>query len=251
MDRLLFLFHTHHKKDTYIQLHQHKCYELVYYFGGSGNTRIGMSNFAFKPHTFALISPHTPHDEKHTSDSELLFIGFLCEQEEAIRNLNKVIEDDDKHTIQQLILRMEYEFTSQQEGYYEMLNLLVSELTTQIQRLVGLNKHLQPDEGRLKYAINYMDEHFQQKISGESLASMSGYSYERFRHLFKETTGVSPQHYLLRKRLDHAKSLLLHTEMTISQVANDSGFVKDSQFSAVFKRETGVTPMAFRKQPSL
>ncbi|MBY9077315.1 helix-turn-helix domain-containing protein [Paenibacillus sp. HN-1] len=250
MDRLLFLFHTDHPKDTYIQLHQHECYELVYYLNGNGTTMIGSTQYSFKPNTFAFIAPRTLHDERHLTGSELLFIGFHCEQDGAIRHLNQVFEDDEKHTIRQLMFRMEHEFTEQQENFFEMLNLLVTELTTQIHRLVGLNKHIRPGGGRLKYAMNFMDEHFRQRVSIETLARMSGYSYDRFRHLFKETAGVSPQQYLQNKRLEYAKSLLLHSQLPISVISQKSGFSKDSQFCTIFKRETGLTPLKFRKTPA-
>jgi AraC-like DNA-binding protein len=91
-----------------------------------------------------------------------------------------------------------------------------------------------------------MDEHYRQKLSIGSLAEMSGYSYDRFRHLFKERYGSSPLRYLLLKRLDYAKSLLKHTQMHISEVSAASGFVNDAQFCNMFKREIGVTPRAFR-----
>lgn len=248
MDRLLFLFHTNHPKNTYIQLHQHECYELVYYFSGSGITNIGSVAYNFKPGTFAVMSPRILHDEQHHADAELLFIGFHCENDSEIRNLNKLFEDDEKQTIRQLMLRMEHEFTEQQEGFYDMLNLLVRELTTQIQRLARLNKPARPYGGRLKYVINFMDEHFRQHLTVETLAQMSGYSYDRFRHLFKETADIPPQQYLQRKRLEYAKSLLLETQLPVSEVAEKSGFVKDSQFCTIFKRETGLTPLKYRRQ---
>lgn len=247
MDKLLFLFHTKHPKKTYIQMHHHECYELVYYFSGSGITNIGSDSYSIKPGSFAFISPRVLHDEKHNEESELLFIGFHSQQDYAVRHGNKLFEDDEKQTIRQLLLRMEHEFNEQQEGYFAMLNLLVSELTTQVQRLSQWNKPVRFYGERLQYVINFMDEHFRQPLSVETLAKMSGYSYDRFRHLFKETAGVPPQQYLQRKRLEYAKLLLLRTELPVSEIAQKSGFVKDSQFCTIFKRETGLTPLKFRK----
>jgi AraC family transcriptional activator of pobA len=91
-----------------------------------------------------------------------------------------------------------------------------------------------------------MNEHYRHKLSVATLSEMSGYSYDRFRHLFKERFGSSPLRYLLLKRLDYAKSLLQHTQMHISEVSAAAGFVNDAQFCNMFKREVGLTPRAFR-----
>ena len=91
-----------------------------------------------------------------------------------------------------------------------------------------------------------MDEHYLQRLTIASLAELSGYSYDRFRHVFKERYALSPLRYLLLKRLDYAKSLLRHTQLPISEIASVSGFVNDAQFCNMFKREVGLTPRKFR-----
>ncbi|WP_438494850.1 helix-turn-helix domain-containing protein [Paenibacillus sp. IHBB 3054] len=100
----------------------------------------------------------------------------------------------------------------------------------------------------MQYVLNYMDEHYRHKLSVQSLAEMSGYSYDRFRHLFKERFGHSPLRYLLLKRINYAKSLLLHTQMQIAEVSAAAGFVNDAQFCNMFKREVGLSPRTFRKK---
>jgi AraC family transcriptional activator of pobA len=143
---------------------------------------------------------------------------------------------------------MKREFTMQLEGYSEMLNLMVGELMIHLQRLLKINVMPPKQEDQMQYIINFMDEHFQQNISVESLAAMSGYSYDRFRHLFKEKTGVAPLRYLFLKRLELAKSLLLNTKMLVSEIASETGFINDAQFCNIFKRETGLTPKTFRSK---
>ncbi|MGC5775735.1 AraC family transcriptional regulator [Paenibacillus pabuli] len=247
MDQLDFLFFAKRNQNQYIPVHIHQCYELVYYFG-TGETRIGSGKYVFKPNTFALISPHVEHDERQDTEADVLYIGFYCANE-GINELNGVFEDDPNQTIYQQILRMKHEFLHQQNHFSEMLNLLVGELSIYLQRLIGKKNDQKPVEDRMHYVLRYMDENFHQKITIESLAKIAGYSYDRFRHLFKEKHGVAPLQYLYTKRIEHAKtSLLKDRKMLISEIAQNSGFVSDAQFCSMFKRSTRLTPKQYREQ---
>lgn len=247
MNQLDFLFFSKRNQNQYIPLHIHQCYELVYYFG-TGETTIGSTKFFFKPNTFALISPHVEHDEKQDSEADVLYIGFYCVNE-GIEGLNGIFEDDNNQTIYEHIHRMKHEFLHQQDLFSEMLNLLVGELSIHLQRLIGKKNFQKPVEDRMHYVLRYMDENFHQKITIESLAKIAGYSYDRFRHLFKEKHGVAPLQYLYMKRMEYAKTCLLKDrKMLISDIAQSSGFVSDAQFCSMFKRATRMTPKQYREQ---
>lgn len=247
MEHLDFLFFSKRNQNQYIPLHIHQCYELVYYFG-TGETKIGSTKYSFKPNTFALISPHVEHDERQDTNADVLYIGFHCDNKN-IKGLNGIFEDDKNQTIYNHILRMKQEFLQQKDFFSEMLNLLVGELAIHLHRLIGNKKFQKQHEDRMHYVLKYMDEHFRQKIAVESLAKMAGYSYDRFRHLFKEKHGVAPLQYLYTNRIEYAKSCLLkNRQMLISEIALNSGFVNDAQFCSMFKRATGMTPKKYREQ---
>lgn len=65
-------------------------------------------------------------------------------------------------------------------------------------------------------------------------------------HRFKEATGVTFRSYLLRARVERAKSLLADEQLPITEVAFMSGFNDLARFDKVFKRHTGLTPSAYR-----
>ncbi|MDF9844294.1 MULTISPECIES: AraC family transcriptional regulator [unclassified Paenibacillus] len=245
MDRVLYIVNAEHEADTHIPRHQHECFELVYYIHGLGTCSIGQRSYHFRPHSFALIPPNFKHDENHQPRSEVLFVGFHCENP-AISTLSGVFEDDKEHTVLQTLVRMNEEFKRKRDGFSELLNLQMSEITVHLQRLLGGSGFQSPAQDQMQYVLNYMDEHYRHKLSVQSLAEMSGYSYDRFRHLFKERFGESPHRYLLLKRINYAKSLLLHTLMHISEVSAAAGFVNDAQFCNMFKREVGLSPRTFR-----
>ena len=150
--------------------HIHECYELVYYYA-SGKTKINSTDYTFSKDTFALISPNVEHDELHLTDANVLFIGFHCDYT-GIANLNGIFEDDKDRTIKHIVHRMKDEFMQRQDGFSEMLNLLVGELAIHLQRLIG-TKNQKQAEDRMQYVRNYMDEYFHQKLSIALLADIA------------------------------------------------------------------------------
>ena len=66
-------------------------------------------------------------------------------------------------------------------------------------------------------------------------------------HLFQESLSVSPHRYFARLKLDTAKSLLLQTELSIQQIAENVGALNSMQFCRSFKSECGLSPSEFRR----
>lgn len=253
--RLEFLFSARHEAGEDVSLHRHGCHELVYYLKGSGRTRIGERDCAYREDDFAFIRAGTPHDERHEAPTEVLCLGFAASRELPLPE--GVFSDKRSHDGQEarepilpLMLKMAKEMRNKDEAYADMLDLLTSELVLLLQRR-RLHGDTPPDaEEKFRYAINYMDEHFHQRVDFQALAAMAGYSLDRYRHLFKDQTGVSPGRYVLGKRIAHARDLLRETRRSVSEISSDCGFASDSQFCSLFKRETGMSPGAYRKAKS-
>ena len=81
----------------------------------------------------------------------------------------------------------------------------------------------------------------------ESLAREVGLSRAGFAKRFKELVGLSMFEYLTQLRVQRAKELLLDSKMTLIEVANLIGYDSDLAFTRTFKKRTGLTPTAFRK----
>jgi len=81
------------------------------------------------------------------------------------------------------------------------------------------------------------------------LAALVNLSPSRFRHVFKEETGVSVTQYLRELRLERAEFLLRTTFLSIKEVMTESGLTSMSHFVQYFKKKYGRTPSAYRRQP--
>ena len=73
-----------------------------------------------------------------------------------------------------------------------------------------------------------------------------GLSWERFRKLFRQASGISPGAYRLRRRLERAQAELLADKRSINEIASDLGYANPFTFSRLFHRHVGCTPTAWR-----
>jgi transcriptional regulator GlxA family with amidase domain len=81
-----------------------------------------------------------------------------------------------------------------------------------------------------------------------ALAALAGISVRHFERAFRQSTGVPPHAYVMERRLQMARDLLINQpELPIEQITLRAGFSSSSHFSSVFRRRTGFTPTDFRK----
>lgn len=247
--RLEFLFPAVREAGGYVPTHRHGCHELVFYVKGSGTTRIGDTDYVYRENDYALIAAGTPHDERHGTTTELLCLGFAVAPDTALPEgvFSDQGGEDGKAPLLPLLLRMAKEMRNKDEFFADMLDLLASELVLTLQRRRLEGETPTYTEDKFRYALNYMNENFHERIDFHALAAMAGYSPDRYRHLFKEQTGMSPGRYILGRRVAHARNLLRDTSLGMAEIAAGCGFANDSQFCSMFKRETGMSPGAYRK----
>lgn len=100
---------------------------------------------------------------------------------------------------------------------------------------------------RISAALSYMNSHYTDNYSNDFYAKLCDMSETRFSHLFKEVMGVSPHRYCLRLKLDRAQYLLLYSDMTVSEIADNLGFSDALYFSRLFKKYKKQAPLSFRQ----
>ena len=96
--------------------------------------------------------------------------------------------------------------------------------------------------------LNYMESHFNEKITVEELADHVGLNPKYLSGLFKKEKGITISEYLTDMRVDVACSLLTRTDYTYVQIAYSLAFCSQSHFSKVFREQTGYTPRQYRSR---
>ena len=109
---------------------------------------------------------------------------------------------------------------------------------------------LEPSNGlsreRLKRVLDYVEAHLDDRLTLTDLAGIACLSPYHFSRSFKQAVGVGPQRYVMRRRLERAKTLMRTTNRPLATIAQDAGFVDQSHLTSMFRRETGVTPGRYR-----
>jgi AraC family transcriptional regulator of arabinose operon len=103
-------------------------------------------------------------------------------------------------------------------------------------------------DDRLLRAIDLIDRDLRADLDVTRLARVGNLSVSRFAHLFRSQLGVSPQRFVERRRLDAAARLLDLTSRPVSSVAAEVGFANPLYFSSRFRRQTGLSPTAYRRR---
>lgn len=109
-------------------------------------------------------------------------------------------------------------------------------------------KYSYTGSGYVKNAIACIAENYTQKIKINELADSIGVNRSYLTSSFKKATGWSPQAYLLKLRMEKAKSLLKQTDMPINAISNTVGYTDQLAFSRMFKQHAGLSPKAYREE---
>jgi AraC-like DNA-binding protein len=99
----------------------------------------------------------------------------------------------------------------------------------------------------LRRVETHIDAHLRERVGLEALAGIAGLSVWHFARAFKQAIGVTPYEYLLQRRIERARDMLIRTDMSLSAIAAAVGFSDHSHFTRHFRRRTGMTPSLVRR----
>jgi AraC family transcriptional regulator len=96
-----------------------------------------------------------------------------------------------------------------------------------------------------KRVLEFIEEHLSETISLSTLSTLARLSPYHFVRAFRQTLGMPPHRYHVRRRVERAKILL--ADRTVTDVALAVGYAETSSFSSGFRRVTGMSPTEFRR----
>lgn len=239
---LKFTRYVHHKNTFYKQEHVHDFCELAYYVSGHGSVSREGKHYKYKKGTIHLIHAGVPHDENNEAESKIMLLYFKMPQE----SVPPGIYNDPSGVILSLLRRLRLEAQENLPYKRELSDNILAQI------LLLLKRQLLPGPAENKnfnHIVRYMDENFQFDIDVKRIASEAFYSYDRFRHVFKEHTGYAPSEYINNKRVDLAKFLIeTDPDISLTSLAEECGYSSLSKFSNSFRSSTGMTPSSYKKE---
>lgn len=101
---------------------------------------------------------------------------------------------------------------------------------------------------RMNAAVDYINAHYDAPIEVADLAKVAGLSVSQFERRFRTVFQQTPSRFLIRYRLTRASQMLVHTDETLSHIAQEVGFYDHSHFSREFRKLFGSAPGQYRKE---
>lgn len=144
--------------------------------------------------------------------------------------------------------RLQAEIDGQRPGWIEASSawirlLLVSVSRSDEKAAMPTSASVDADIHQLRRAIDLR----RQGSANGALGDMVD-NYDALRHRFRRTYGESPSHMLSRLRIEKSKSLLRGSDLSMAEIAQQVGYIRQHEFSRAFHRVVGCTPTAFRRQ---
>jgi AraC family transcriptional regulator len=122
---------------------------------------------------------------------------------------------------------------------------LVSTYSSVAQRTTAKNGGL--GGRRLKQTLAYIEDHLSEDLSLSRIASVTGVSASHFKTLFRESAGVPVHQYVIQRRIERAKDLLMQGKLSIAEIALATGFSHQSHLARHMQRSVGLSPRAMKR----
>lgn len=240
-----------------VQMHLHEYFELEIVLEGTGEQNLNGSIYPLAPGTIYFITPIDFHAVFPHGKLRVLNVAFeesLISPDLQTHFLNRredliFSSPEEAESMAMLIARLEKECT-RLDGFAatarkNLLELLMFPIARSVKTEADLHR---PSSHRVQDSMRYLFRHFREDITLAQIAEKSGYTPNYFSHLFHETCGIKFVDFLAQLRLNYARTMLLTTSLSVSQIAQVSGFTSSSNFFRAFRKETGLSPLEFRSQ---
>lgn len=250
--------------------HRHDFYEVLYLSNGSGLYSIDNINYCIQPPCIFFLSPGQTHSLELSSDINGYIFLFTAEFYLMNQtNKNKLLEfpffysvtqnnpplilsdEEDNNFIQSLFIRGCKEILKQEACSEDFIRSTLELLLLTCNQLYPPElATIQKGKGQImvKNFLKLIEENYQNNLSVNEYARMLAVSPNHLTQLVKQIVGKTSIELLQEKLIIEAKRLLVHTNLTVTEIADKLNFDDQSYFTKYFKKRTSMTPIDFRKK---
>lgn len=253
--QLLYVTYSRFEHDWLSLVHSHPFTELCYIKEGSGKFIIEGQTFPVKKNDFIIVNTNVAHTEMSEGNVPLEYIIL------GVEGMNFTSKDNKEHFIfsckqdskdflyymSSLLNEMEQKKPDYALICQNLLEVLIIKIARRTHLAVEADTSPKASCECTKIK-NYIDSNFAQDITLDTLSELSHMNKYYLVHAFTKQFGCSPINYLCDVRLQTSKELLSSTDLSITAVAQSSGFSSLSYFSQCFQKRYGITASTYRKQ---
>ena len=267
---------TYEAKEWGFETHKHNFFEIVYVLEGSGMHILNDNGYEYTQGSLFLLTPNDYHFFEIQTFTKFCIISFneiyfsKIKESNDFSELFKKLEiifytassfqnelinnEDDKQFTDLLIKRLLSEMKNKdflcQIVIKNSVFLLLNIIARNIQQRLSVSLKSNSLKSEIGEIIFYIQQHIYQneKLRIAAIAEHFFKSKNYISQYFKENTGESLKEYILKCKLSLVKNRLLHSDLTISQIADELNFTDESHLNKFFKLSYQQTAKEFRKE---
>jgi YesN/AraC family two-component response regulator len=228
------------------EMHAHPFIELIYFLEGKADISDADQTKALSLFELVVYPAGVPHQEYLDTryHQAIICLNILCDSQMTYPRLFKL--KDEHGTLRWIMKRIHSEYHNPGEYHDEIMTDLLHLLLSSMKKIA---KEIHSTENNIPdKCMQYIQEHFAEDIDMKKLTGETYVSASYLNRVFKRKFGNSPILYLNLYRMEVAKEMLVQTNDKITQIAQYVGLDDSKHFAKVFKKTTGFTPAAYRKE---
>lgn len=248
--------------------HRHDFFEVLFLLEGSGVHVIDNNEYEIEPPCVFFLSPGQAHKLKLSHDiygyififtpdfylinksnqNRLIEFPFFYSIEQTNPPVH-LTEEQDVEFLKQLFLKGIDESGKEESVSLELLRSILDLLLTFCASVYPVDDHLKnKGKGHLlvKKFYQLVEQYIKSNMGVADFADMLAVTPNHLTQTIRQLTGQTSNEIIKAKQLLEIKRLLVHSSLSVSEIAHHLNFPDQSYFTRFFKRETGMTPVAYR-----
>lgn len=218
--------------------HSHDFHQLVFPLVGAVDMDTGRHEGRAVPgHCIITLANH-----EHRFDPEPNSYFLVVDLDHLPENMD-VLQDSFVRVSEPLLA---FCYFAQKQLEHQVSPELEQQIGEWLVRLMAEQDFLPTMDTRIARVVEMLEQDLSISPSLSELAHVACLSLSQLKALFKRETGTTPGQYLLTKRMEKAKALLVHTDYPVGLIANQVGYQDLSAFSHRFARHFGFSPRVLR-----
>ena len=239
-------------------LHLHRECELVYITDGYLHMTVGEKEITLNKGDLAIAFSDIPHSYRSPKTCTGILLIF---DPSFVPDFTNILTSENPPepylSNQQIHPDIRYNLTSicenpngDRKRLRGSLSIILSRIAEQISFVekIGSSSKNVGGKNRLHQLLSYIYDNFRENLSLEQVSDAVGLNKYHISHLFSDKIGSGFVPYIHSLRIEYACNLLQSTDLSVTQIAYDSGFDSTSTFHRAFFKQMEITPLKYRKK---
>lgn len=229
-------------------------HQIIYCTSGSGVLKVADDEYLVEAGDVMYIPSNVPHEyyptetiwELHWLVFDGKDVGSIMQHCKLVKA--KLVHINDLSSLETIFKKILYSMrTNYYCGGFDRSSLMYSFLI-ELSKLMYLqeNTHYNQQLKQLKPVLDYINANYQREITLPELANIINITPQYLCRIFKNCLNVRPVEYIVKKRIQQAKILLVEDKLNVAEISLKVGYNDCSYFCAIFKKHESLSPAEFR-----